>query len=79
MTVDGVWSAIGSSNFDNRSFKTNEEIMLGICDRVTAQKLDMVFDKYAPKYQEIKLEAWQGRGLWHELKDNVFYMLHEIL
>ena len=79
MTVDGVWSAIGSSNFDDRSFETNDEIMLGICDKATTQKLDLVFEKYAPKCQEIKLEAWQKRGLWHKLKDNAFYMLHEIL
>lgn len=79
MTVDGVWSAVGSSNFDTRSFETNDEITLGICDAVTAQKLDAVFEKYAPHCQEIKLEAWRKRGLWHKLKDNAFYMLHEIL
>jgi cardiolipin synthase A/B len=28
MTVDGVWSAIGSSNFDDRSFETNDELTL---------------------------------------------------
>lgn len=28
MTIDGVWSAIGSSNFDDRSFETNDEITL---------------------------------------------------
>ena len=30
MTVDGVWCAIGSSNFDDRSFETNDEITLGL-------------------------------------------------
>ena len=57
MTVDGVWSAIASSNLDDRSFKTNDEIALGLCDNATAQKLNLVFEKYASKYQEIKLEA----------------------
>lgn len=28
MTIDGVWSAVGSSNFDDRSFETNDEITL---------------------------------------------------
>jgi cardiolipin synthase A/B len=32
MTVDGVWCAIGSSNFDDRSFETNDEITLGFKD-----------------------------------------------
>jgi cardiolipin synthase A/B len=30
MTVDGVWSAIGSSNFDDRSFETNDELTISI-------------------------------------------------
>ena len=29
MTVDGVWCCVGSSNFDDRSFETNDEITIG--------------------------------------------------
>ena len=79
MTIDGVWSAIGSSNFDDRSFETNDEITLGILDAATAQRLDAVFEKYAPRCKEIELEAWRRRGLWHKLKDNAFYALNEVL
>jgi len=79
MTVDGVWSAIGSSNFDDRSFETNDEITLGVLDASTAQKLDAVFEKYAPRCQEIQLDAWCKRPLWHKLRDNVFYLINEIL
>ena len=79
MTVDGVWSAIGSSNFDDRSFETNDEITLGIRDAATAQRLDAVFEKYVQRASEIELEAWRKRGLWHKLKDNVFYLFNELL
>jgi cardiolipin synthase len=79
MTIDGMWSAIGSSNFDDRSFETNDEITLGILDAATAQQLDAVFEKYVPQCKEIELEAWRKRGLWHKLKDNTFYLLNEIL
>jgi cardiolipin synthase len=79
MTVDGVWSAIGSSNFDDRSFDTNDEITLGIKDAGIAAQLDAVFEKYAPRCNEIKLEAWAKRGLWHKFKDNAFYMINEVL
>ena len=79
MTIDGVWSAVGSSNFDDRSFETNDEITLGIRDPATAQRLDAVLEKYVPHCKEIELEAWRKRGLWHKLKDNAFYMLNEIL
>ena len=36
MTVDGAWCAIGSSNFDDRSFETNDEITLGLRDDALA-------------------------------------------
>lgn len=73
MTVDGTWSAIGSSNFDDRSFETNDELSLSIRDRVLAAKLDTIFEKYAARATEIELERWRHRGLWHKLKDNFFY------
>jgi cardiolipin synthase A/B len=79
MTVDGVWSAVGSSNFDDRSFETNDEITLGILDAETAQRLDAVFERYAPECDEIGLEAWRGRGLWHKFKDNAYYVFNEVL
>ena len=79
MTIDGVWSAIGSSNFDDRSFETNDELTLGVRDAAVAQRLDAVFEKYAPRCTKIELEAWCQRGRWHKLKDNAFYLLNELL
>jgi cardiolipin synthase len=79
MTIDGVWSAVGSSNFDDRSFETNDEITLGILDRATAQRLDAVFEKYASDCEEIEFERWRKRGLCHKLKDNAYYLINELL
>ena len=79
MTIDGVWSAIGSSNFDDRSFETNDEITLAVLDAPMAQRLDAVFEKYAPRCSEIELERWRRRGWAHKLKDNAFYLLNEVL
>ena len=79
MTIDGVWSAVGSSNFDDRSFETNDEITLAVLDSTLAQRLDSIFEKYAARAQEIDLERWRHRGLWHKLKDNTFYLINELL
>jgi cardiolipin synthase A/B len=79
MTVDGVWSAIGSSNFDDRSFETNDEITLAIKDTAVAQRLDAVFQRYVPRAQEIKLERWNKRGAWQKLRDNTVYLINEVL
>ena len=79
MTVDGVWCAIGSSNFDDRSFETNDEISLSIADAALARQLDGIFQKYVARAEEIHLDAWTRRGPWHKLKDNAFYLLNELL
>ena len=79
MTVDGVWCAVGSSNFDDRSFEVNDEITLGISDPATARRLEEIFEKYAPRCTEIKLEAWRKRGLLHRLIDNGYYLFNEML
>jgi len=79
MTIDGVWSAVGSSNFDDRSFDTNDEITLGILDAKLAQQIDGIFEKYVARAEEIELRAWQNRGLWHKAKDNTSYLINELL
>lgn len=79
MTVDGVWSAVGSSNFDDRSFETNDELTLAIKDAPLAGRLDAIFEKYVARCDEIQLEAWRKRGLWHKLKDNAVYVVNELL
>ncbi len=79
MTVDGIYSAVGSTNFDDRSFETNDEVTLGILDASTAQRLDAIFERYVARATEINLERWQRRGLWHKLKDHAAYSINELL
>ena len=79
MTVDCIWTAIGSANFDDRSFETNYEITLGILDEAMAAEMDALFEKHVPDCREVELEKWRKRGLWHKLKDNVFYIFNEML
>ncbi len=79
MTVDGVWSAVGSSNFDDRSFETNDEISLAVKDEALARKFDAIFEKYVQRAHEIELDRWRRRGTWHKLQDNTYYLINELL
>jgi cardiolipin synthase len=79
MTIDGCWSAVGSANFDDRSFDTNDEISLGILDADVAARFDAIFEKYVARAREIELETWSKRGWVHKLKDNAAYMLNDVL
>ena len=79
MTIDGVWSAIGSSNFDDRSFEINDEISLSIANQALAARLDAIFEKYVRRAHEVDLDRWRRRGWWHRLTDHTFYLLNELL
>jgi cardiolipin synthase len=79
MAVDGVWCAIGSSNFDDRSFETNDEITLGMRDAALAKQLEEIFERDCKHCVELKLETWQARGVWHRVKDNALHAFNELL
>ncbi|HYN13278.1 MAG TPA: phospholipase D-like domain-containing protein [Burkholderiales bacterium] len=79
MTVDGVWCAVGSSNFDDRSFETNDEITLGFLDAGLARQLEEIFERDRADCIEIEAAAWAKRGLWHRIVDNAWYLFNELL
>src|SRR5207237_6668921 len=56
LVVDGMWSAIGSMNFDNRSLSFNNESLLVALDRKVGAQMDSVFMHDLKWYKEIKLE-----------------------
>ena len=79
MTIDSCWSAVGSTNFDDRSFDTNDEITLGVLDKGIAAKFDAIFEKYVARAEEIELEKWRKRSIFIKFKDNAAYLLNDIL
>lgn len=79
MTVDGVWSAIGSSNFDDRSLEINDEITLGLKDPAIARRLEELFLSDMEHSIELDAAKWAQRGIWHRCKDNFFHAFNELL
>jgi cardiolipin synthase len=45
MVVDGLWSHVGSTNFDDRSFEINEEAGVGLVDEGIAGELKAAFEE----------------------------------
>ena len=43
MTVDGLWSVVGSTNFDHRSFALNDEVNLAVLDSELAMTIEKDF------------------------------------
>jgi cardiolipin synthase len=79
MTVDGAWCAIGSSNFDDRSFETNDEITLGFRDAGLAARLEEIFRADLAHCTELDAARWKRRGLLHRTKDSALYLFNEVL
>jgi cardiolipin synthase len=79
MTVDTAWCAVGSSNFDDRSFETNDEITLSVRDDALAAQLEAVFERDMHDCTELRSDAWARRGLRHRCKDNLLYTFNELL
>jgi cardiolipin synthase A/B len=63
MIVDEVWAAVGSTNFDNRSFRLNDEINVNILDPEFAKRQSQIFDKDLAKSKPVTLDEWQHRPM----------------
>ena len=79
MTVDGIWCAIGSTNFDDRAFEINDEVTLGFLDSGMAKELEAIFERDLKDCVELDCEEWAKRGTLHKLKDHFFYLFNEQL
>jgi cardiolipin synthase len=66
-TIDGVWTAIGSSNFDPRSVVFNDEVDAIVLGSTTATALEQVFQNDLSRAKPIDLESWRRRPLGQRL------------
>ena len=77
MVVDGLWSTIGTTNFDNRSFAHNEESNVCVYDQRLAKQLEDIFKRDIPGCRLITLESWNARGIWARLEELVAALLQD--
>lgn len=71
MVVDGLWSTVGSSNFDSRSFRLNDEVNLNVFDKDFAQGLIEQFENDKKRCEPITLEEWENRPWQEKAKDSI--------
>ncbi len=62
-TIDGVWSSIGSSNFDRRSAVLNNEVDAVILGRRTAGSIERMLLDWSQSAHPVTLRAWNDRSL----------------
>ena len=60
--VDGVWSSVGTMNFDNRSLAINDESTLMILDSAAGRRMEEVFMNDLRESKEVDLAAFRRRS-----------------
>lgn len=69
LVVDGLWSSVGSINFDNRSFQLHDEATLGIWSEEFAGLLTESFEADLGRSERIDPAAWRRRGPGQRLRE----------
>ncbi|MEO6213949.1 MAG: phospholipase D-like domain-containing protein [Vicinamibacterales bacterium] len=67
LVVDELWSVLGTTNIDNRSFEHNDEINLAMRDPALAARLLEDFERDLTDSEEVTLGQWERRPLWEKI------------
>ena len=79
LVVDGVWSGVGSLNFDNRSLAFNNELMLTALDSTVGRRMEEVFLADLGYSREIRLDRWDERSWTERAKEWGANLLSRVL
>jgi cardiolipin synthase len=77
--VDGMWSSIGSMNFDNRSLGLNDEATLMILDRNVGRRMNEIFLDDLRHAEEIKAETFAERSWFQRVQETTANFLNPLL
>ncbi|MET7596908.1 phospholipase D-like domain-containing protein [Streptomyces sp. NPDC004082] len=79
ITVDGVASLIGSTNFNRRSMEHDEEVMLAVLDERFTAALDEDFEKDRERAERVDPVRWKHRPLSQRLKETAVLPIRRFL
>ena len=71
MIVDQLLVSVGSTNFDNRSFRLNDEANLNVYDATFAQRQTQVFEDDIKRSRRVTYEAWRDRPLREKVHETL--------
>ncbi|HEX6963379.1 MAG TPA: phospholipase D-like domain-containing protein [Lacipirellula sp.] len=67
MVVDDCWTTVGSTNFDNRSFRLNDEANLNVLDKEFASEQAAIFERDKQRCRRITIDQWRRRPLLEKI------------
>jgi cardiolipin synthase len=74
LIVDSKLVSVGSTNFDNRSFRLNDEANLNVYDAAFAERVERVFEQDIARSRPVTYEEWARRP-WHQRLLERFFSL----
>ena len=75
MIVDEFMVSVGSTNFDDRSFRLNDEANLNVYDPVFAKQQVAIFDEDISRSRRVTLDAWTNRSWTERLAEQAASLL----
>ncbi len=75
LIADGLLVSVGSTNFDNRSFRLNDEANLNLYDADFAAKVTGVFEEDLKRAKLITYQMWLDRPLHEKIVENALAVL----
>lgn len=76
MVIDGMFSVLGSSNFDARSAQINEELDITIYDEAFGREMQTVFERDLLRSKSYTLEDFEKRSLWDRFTEWLMLPFH---
>ena len=77
--ADGLWSVVGTMNFDNRSFALNDESVVIAYDPAVAARVEALFLDDLTRSKEVTLEEWRRRPLHRRLYERGATLMSRLL
>jgi cardiolipin synthase A/B len=71
LIVDGRLTSVGSTNFDNRSFRLNDEASLNVLDEQFASEQTKIFEDDLRNAKPVTFEGWKNRPVRERLGDRL--------
>jgi len=71
MVVDGVWTLLGSTNWDPRSLRLNFEFDLECYNAELATEIEELIGKKIAKSRRLSMRDWQDRNFFTKVRDGI--------
>jgi cardiolipin synthase len=75
LIIDGIWSVVGSTNFDNRSFGLNDEVNLAALDTGLAERLQEDFSRDLANSRAVSYDEWRRRSVFERAHEWLGWIL----